>query len=300
MKQRKWLNRFLIIVITIFLILVSYLAVIYSSFSDPTKANAFLRKAKTYQYLSEIIKIETKNKINQEGQNPLQTFIAAGLTNQLVTPQVVESFGIPTMKLVYGILKDPAPITGSTTIDTSEYKKQLMGQVSRLNLPELITTTVNNAINSIPEKVTFTSQTKDQNNLPKLLNIVKAVFNKLSTALNILIIALVISLAGLIAVNFHIPKRFFKSTAWSFGIAGTIVFTSSYFLPYIIHRFTPRSSDPLIGSQINGLINSVVNRLFEQLRILSTIFIITALIAYLVYRFAFPSRNPDDPIAKLS
>lgn len=286
MKERKGLNRLLIIVISACLVLLSYFSIIRNNFADAQKTGVFLKQSNTYYYVASILKAEVKDKLPENIQNNiLKNAVANKLVDVIVTPEVVEKISQPAIKAAYRVAKTPTEIVGDqVVINTAQYKSQITEQIKQYNLPETVDNVSDSIISAVPAQLKIVDLKERPNSILGYIIRARALFDRIDTTINVLWWVIAVGGIALVLINLRMVKRLFSSFAWAFATSGIFMIVGSFVLPYLIRYLVPKSTDPLVGDYVNGMVNELLKQVFVLSRAPAFWYIVVAAFFYAGYK----------------
>lgn len=285
-RHRGW-NILLVLIVSISLIVVCYGGAVLDSIGTAAKLQSFLHQSKAFSYTADIIKAEVSDRLPQKiKDNVIEAALISKFMDFVITPDNIERLAEPGLKLTYKAADTPTSIVDNkVVINTTTYKSQANTYINSLNLSESLKNPAQTLIGSVPAELVLVDNTKHPNNALAILIQVRNSLRTLRTVVTTLWWIIPIAFLILILINLRSLRRLAKSLTWLFAIPAVFVIVGSWLLPALISVFGARSSDPVIGDQINGLINAVSSYLFGTTRNFGFVCLVLAVIFGLVYYF---------------
>lgn len=291
-----WL-RFLGGILVVALILCSYMSIIQANFSTAAKTVVFLREAKVLDNGADIIKAEVNDKLPEKVKNNfIQNAIAQKLLDIIVTPENLSKVAEPALKLAYQVTtKAPTEIQNNQVVlNTQQYKDQASQFINNSKLPDVLNQPIDAIISATPNQLTLVSNVKDSPSNPLVIMIqLRNALRVINTSVTLLWWVIILDILAIIALGWREYRRLLHVTTWTFGIAGLFLTIGSWVFPPVLLLVIPQSTDPVIGSQLNELMANVINFLFNASRSYGLLFVLIAVIAYVLKRFDLIAKAVD-------
>lgn len=282
----KWLLPITIAVLTVSLLVVPYLSIFKSTFTNSNNTIAFLEQSSTFDYTSQIIKSEVEARLPQKvQQNLIERSIVNKLTDLIVTPKLVQNITEPVIKVGIKRLNGNQVLTlqnNNVQLDLEPYKQNLSSYVDSFKLAEGINSTINSFITSVPSSITIVNGQENPDSVLIKLVKMRESYGNIIQSYTVFVVLIVISLVSLLVLLFREPQRLFRVLAKIFAISGVVVLILSYIAPALISNLIPTNLSENSGSEISQLINSLVSHFFELSRGFVWYYIGISLVACLV------------------
>ncbi len=266
----KWLTPIAVLLITISLLLLPYLSVFKSTFTNAQNTITFFENSSTFSYTSQIIKSEIQGRLPEKvQQNLIERSIINKLTDLIITPKLVQNIAEPVIKFQIKRLNSKQVLTltnNNVEFNLQPYKENLSSYIASFKLGEGIETTLNNFVTSVPNSVTIVDGQKNPNSV--LIKIVKLRqgYENILKAYTVAWVLIVFSALTLVGLFYKDLRKLFRMFAKIMIVSGISILALSYLAPALIANFVPTNITENSGSEINQLINSIVNQFFELSR----------------------------------
>lgn len=266
----KWLTPIAVLLITISLLLLPYLSVFKSTFTNAQNTITFFENSSTFSYTSQIIKSEIQGRLPEKvQQNLIERSIINKLTDLIITPKLVQNIAEPVIKFQIKRLNSKQVLTltnNNVEFNLQSYKENLSSYIASFKLGEGIETTLNNFVTSVPNSVTIVDGQKNPNSV--LIKIVKLRqgYENILKAYTVAWVLIVFSALTLVGLFYKDLRKLFRMFAKIMIVSGISILALSYLAPALIANFVPTNITENSGSEINQLINSIVNQFFELSR----------------------------------
>ncbi len=285
-KHSGW-NRFIAIIVTISLILICYGTALINNFGTAAKLQNFLHESNSFSYTAEIIKAEISERLPQEiKKNVIQSALINKFMDYIITAENIEKLAQPGLRLTYKAADTPTSIQDNkVVIATATYKDQAIGYVNSLNLPDTLKSPAQSLVNSVPQELVLIDNSKHPNNPLMVLIRVRDSLRVVHNMVDILWWLIPVGFIVILLLNLRNLRRLSKTLAWVFGAPAVVVLLGSWIFPALISAFGARSTDPVIGEQVNGLINSAATYLFSTTRNFGIVCLVLSAIFAVIYIF---------------
>lgn len=266
----RWLTPIAVFLITISLLLLPYLSVFKSTFTNAQNTITFFENSSTFSYTSQIIKSEIQGRLPEKvQQNLIERSIINKLTDLIITPKLVQNIAEPVIKYQIKRLNSKQVLTltnNNVEFNLQPYKENLSSYIASFKLGEGIETTLNNFVTSVPNSVTIVDGQKNPNSV--LIKIVKLRegYENILKAYTVAWVLIVFSALTLVGLFYKDLRKLFRMFAKIMIVSGISILALSYLAPALIANFVPTNITENSGSEINQLINSIVNQFFELSR----------------------------------
>jgi hypothetical protein len=278
-------NRLLLTIVTIVLIIASYLTVFRNNFANGAKAYLFLKQSQAIENITELTKVEIRSNLPESIKG---NFIKNALVNKVIdvviTPENVAKVAEPGIINLYKLSNKAADLaTKKIEFDTTTFKAQTEQYLPKLGLSESVTSTTLDFVKSIPDNVIIVNVEKQPNSPIAIFMKIRNAYQGINTATNVLWIVVLLGLVGVIVINRKSFSRILSSIYWSTGIAGAFVLISSYIIPPVANSFLPSTGNQAESSAISNLINGLIQNYFNLVRGFAWLYIIIAALALLIH-----------------
>ena len=285
-KHGGW-NRLIAAIVTVSLIVVCYGGALLANFSTAAKLQIFLHESKSFSYTADIIKAEISDKLPEKiKSNVIELTLINKFMDYIITAENIEKLAQPGLRLTYKAVDTPTTIQNNkVVIATATYKDQAISYVNGLGLADALKEPAQSLINSVPQELTIIDNSKHPNNPIMLLIKMRDTLRTVNTVVNVLWWVIPIGFIIILLLNLRNLRRLAKTLAWIFGTPAVIVLLGSWLFPALVGVFGARNNDPIIGEQVNGLINSASSYLFATTRNFGLVCLVLGVIFTLVYIF---------------
>lgn len=299
-KTHSGWNRLLVIILCISVILGSLLAVFRNNFTTGAKAYLFLKEAKAYENISDLAKVEIeKNLPNSIKDNFIKKALVQKIIDITITPENVQKIAEPGIINLYKLSGKAANLASKKIeFNTVEFKNQAEQYLPKLGLSNSFTDTTLEFVKSVPDDISILNVEKNPNSPLAIFLKIRAAYNALNQATNIVWGIALVSLLGILVINIKNINKLLSSLYWSLGVAGSIILAITYILPPIALSFMPAGSDASETTAINNLVSGILSKYLELVRGYGWVFIIIALIAYFIH-WIYNSKKAKEQFAKL-
>ena len=292
-KEHRGWTRFLAIIAAIAILVCTYSTVLRDNFATAAKLVVFMRNANTFVHISSAIKAEvSENLPTSVKDNFLQNALAQKLLDVIVTPENVAKVAEPILTTTYKVAdKADAQIkNNNVVIESGKYKTQASKFVNDSKLPPVLSEPLNSLINSVPGDITVVDGQKNPDSPLLLMVKLRMAFQKLDALVTILWWVIILSLVGIVALNFRNYRAILRTTGLTLGISGLIVTIGSWMFAPITLLFVPQSTDQVIGNTLNQATTDIINTYFTLTRPYGFFLLLVGLVFYLIYRFDVIAR----------
>ncbi len=285
-KHRGW-NRLVAVVITISLIVVCYGTALLNNFGTAAKLQNFLHESKSFSYTADIIKAEISDKLPPKiKNNVIELTLITKFMDYVITAENIEKLAQPGLRLTYKAANTPTSIQDNkVVIATATYKDQTISYINSLGLADALKEPAQSLINSVPQELTVIDNSKHPNNPIMVLIRMRDSLRFVDSMVNVLWWVIPIGFIIVLLLNLRNLRRLSKTLAWIFGTPAVVILLGSWLFPGLIGVFGARNNDPVIGEQVNGLINSASSYLFATTRNFGLVCLVLGVIFTLVYLF---------------
>lgn len=279
-------NRWLIALHAIAIILITYFAFILNIFSSPSSVNYHLEQSGGYNHISEIVKLEIINRLPEDvSNNFLQKALAQNILNFFVTPVTIQKVARPMLEVPFFFVAQPTKIQNDkVVIETQQYRDTISAELPGLQIPGVLSTLAQKIVNAVPDTITLVDLEKRPNNVLGLLVKAKMIYSQISVINWVMVAVAIISFSLIVILNLHMIRQILLSLTFGYLTIGLFVLLGSWAIPYILINFVPESPDPVIGNQLNLFVNESLNYFFGLTRRFGWVYLVIALIAYLLWR----------------
>ncbi len=284
-KTHSGWNRLLLVIVTIVLILASYLTVFRNNFANGTKAYLFLKQSQAIENITELTKVEIRSNLPESIKG---NFIKNALVNKIIdvviTPENVAKVAEPGIINLYKLSGKAADLaTKKIEFDTTAFKAQTEQYLPKLGLSESVTNTTLDFVKSVPDNVVIVNVEKQPNSPIAIFMKIRNAYRAINTTTNVLWVLALLGAIGIIIINRKSLSKILSSIYWSLGIAGIFVLISSYIVPPIANSFLPASGNQAESSAISNLVNGLLENYFVLVRGFGWLFIIIAALSLLIH-----------------
>lgn len=285
-KHSGW-NRLVALVITISLIIVCYGGALLSNFGTAAKLQNFLHESKSFSYTADIIKAEISDRLPQKiKNNVIELTLINKFMDYIITAENIEKLAQPGLRLTYKAADTPTSIQDNkVVIATATYKDQAISYINGLGLADALKEPANSLISSVPQELTLIDNSKHPNNPLMVLIRVRDSLRLVHNVVDVLWWVIPIGFVIVLLLNLRNLRRLSKTLAWIFGTPAVFVLLGSWLFPALVGVFGARNTDPVIGDQVNGLINSAASYLFATTRNFGLVCLVLSAIFTLIYIF---------------
>lgn len=285
-KHSGW-NRLVAVVITISLIIVCYGTALLNNFGTAAKLQNFLHESKSFSYTADIIKSEISDKLPPKVKNNvIELTLITKFMDYVITAENIEKLAQPGLRLTYKAANTPTSIQDNkVVIATATYKDQAISYINGLGLADALKEPAQSLINSVPQELTVIDNSKHPNNPIMILIRMRDSLRLVDNMVNVLWWVIPIGFIIVLLLNLRNLRRLSKTLAWIFGTPAVFVLLGSWIFPALIGVFGARNNDPVIGDQVNGLINNASSYLFATTRNFGLVCLVIGAIFTLVYIF---------------
>jgi hypothetical protein len=288
LPQHHGWTRVLAVLAAVAILLCTYATVLRDNFATAAKAYVFMRNAQTFVHISDAVKAEVSENLPQSVKdNFLQNALSEKLLDIIVTPENVAKVAEPILTAAYKVVdKTDAQVkNNNVVIESGKYKSQATKFVSDSKLPPVLSEPLNSLINSVPGDIKIVDGQKNPDSPILMLVKLKAAFQKLNTIVAVLWWIIVLSLAGIVALNYRNYRAILRISGLVFGISGLIITIGSWMFAPVALLFVPQSTDKVIGDTLNQAIADIINSYFNLTRPYGFFLVLLGLALYLLYRF---------------
>jgi len=252
-------NRVLLTLLSILLVVTSFVVILRDNFISSSKAYLFLKESQAFENVAELAKDTVRNNLPDKVKN---NFIEKALIEKImeivITPQNIAKVAEPGIQGLYNLSGKAANLADKNiSFDTRPIKTQAQQYIPSLGLPKAFVDASDEFVKSVPDEITILDVKKNPNSPLAIFVKLRNAYRTLNTLANILWILVVINIISLIAVNIKNISRMLKSFAWAFGSAGVASLILSYLSPQLASLFIgtgTNSTDQSIANLVNGLI----------------------------------------------
>ncbi len=293
-RQHRGWTKLLAVIASIAIIVCTYGTVLRDNFSTAAKLVVFMKNASTFVHISDAVKSEVSANLPQSVKdNFLQNALAQKLLDVIVTPENVAKVAEPILTTTYKVAdKADAQIkNNNVVIESAKYKDQASKFVNDSKLPQVLADPLNSLINSVPSDITIVNGQKNPDSPLLLMVKLRMVFQKLSALVTVLWWVIILSLLGIVALNWRDYRSILRSTGLTIGVSGLIITIGSWVFAPIALIFLPQSTDPVIGSSLNQATSDIINYYFTLTRPYGFFLLTVGLTLYLLYRFDVIARG---------
>lgn len=286
MQTYKGLHTTMIVLSILALLVVTYAMILINNFKTPEATANFFQKSNVYYYIAEIIKTDVRSRYPASLRTNVVKLTAADtLLNFIITPNIVERISLPVLRTRQKIAQLPLSFANNNlVITTKQYTEQLSTTLASLNLPTVITDAGENLISSVPDKITVVDTKKNPNSVLVSITQTRALFEHVQAIVTIFWIVLIFALVTLLMINLRLLQRLVSGLMWIFGICGVIVLLFSFLMPLLADALS-NNPNPIDGVLKDQLVNTIVSYYFSLTRTVSIVFLILAVILFLLYYF---------------
>lgn len=287
MNSNKIVNLTSIILGSLALIIIGTLGVLSSNFENAATKNQFFKNSNTYYYVSEIIKSHVRSKYPDSlRNNPINLAISESVLNYIITPSTVETIAVPVLQRRDKVKDRPTDIVNDDLVlNTQKYKKQVTQSISSFNLPEPVTTSVTNVINSAPNSITLVDTSKNPNSILVAITRFRIFIDNSKMLTQAAWFVLAASIIVLLLFNLRTMKALFNSLSWIFGVSGILLLLASFLTPSAFNSFGPQSTNQISGGLQDSLFQNIVTYLCDLIRNISYWYLAITAVVFLISRF---------------
>lgn len=289
-------TKLLAVIASIAIIVCTYGTVLRDNFATAAKLVVFMKNAQTFVHISDAVKAEVSANLPQSVKdNFLQNALAEKLLDVIVTPENVAKVAEPLLTATYKVAdKTDATIKNDNVIiESGKYKTQASKFVSDSKLPQVLTDPLNSLINSVPNDIKIVDGQKNPDSPLLLMVKLRMAFQKLNAVVNVLWWVIILSLLGIVALNWRNYRSVLRSIGLSLGITGLIITIGSWMFAPVMLIFLPQSTDPVIGNTLNQATADIINQYFLLTRPYGFFLLIVGVVLYVLYRFDVIARSAD-------
>jgi hypothetical protein len=300
-------NRILLVLLSILLVITSFVVILRDNFISSSKAYLFLKESQAFENLAELTKDSIRSNLPDKVKN---NFIEKALIEKImeivVTPQNIAKIAEPAIVGLYKVTTKAADLADKNiSYDTKTIKNQARQYIPSLGLPKSFVDASNEFVNAVPDEITVLDVQKNPNSPLAIFVKLRNAYRTINTVANILWIVLVINIVALIAINIKNIARMLKSFAWGFGSAGVASLIISYLAPQLTSLFMGSGSNAT-DQAISNLVNGLVQHYFKLMSSYGWLYIVISAIATAGYLITNSKRGqsvlhdgPKKIIAKL-
>jgi len=283
---------FLIVIETISIFILVYTLLIKSMFASIDTLNTNLANANVYSHLSTMIKEVVIAHIPNTQHDAITNAIAISVINAVVTPELIQQLGKPTLKVAVNWIAKPATISNNKiVIDTTQYKQQLKQVAQEKDLPQFLAPVGQQLEKAIPNQISIIDLNKNPHGIIQGIVRAKMFYQHINTLNTVAIWTAIISFFALIAINLRSIKRFLKTLAIGIATVSVVVLILSFLIPYVILPLFPVTNiDPVIKDEFNMMIQDIGNYLFAATRMPALYMLIGSGALYFLYRWSYVER----------
>lgn len=278
-------SRLLVVILSIALVLASFLAVIRNNFGTGTKAFLFIKEAKGFENISELAKVEiTSNLPDSVKNNFIKNALVQKIVDIAITPENVAKIAEPGLVNLYKLSGSAADLaTKKIEFNTIDFKKQSEQYLPKLGLSTSFTDTTLEFIKSVPDNITILNVEKNPNSPIALFLKIQKYYKLLNSLTDTLWWLAALSVLGVVLINLKSKNRILSSIYWPFGVAGAVILALCYISPSIISAFMPSSTSAAQSTAIDNLVSGLTNNYFGLVRGFGWLFIIIAILALAIH-----------------
>ena len=252
-------NRVLLTLLSVLLVITSFVVILRDNFISSTKAYLFLKESQVFENVAELAKDTVRNNLPEKVKN---NFIEKALIEKImeivITPQNIAKIAEPGIKGLYNVSSKAADLAEKNiSFDTRPIKTQAQQYIPSLGLPKAFVDASDEFVKSVPDEITILDVQKNPNSPLAIFVKLRNAYRALNTIANILWFLLIINILAIVAVNIKNITRMLKSFAWAFGSAGIASLIISYLSPQLTNLFLgsgQNSTDQAIYNLVNGLV----------------------------------------------
>ena len=279
-ENHKVWNRVLLTLLSILLVVTSFVVILRDNFISSSKAYLFLKESQAFENVAELAKDTVRNNLPDKVKN---NFIEKALIEKImeivITPQNIAKIAEPGIQGIYQLSSKAAYIADKNiSFNTTAIKTQAQQFIPALGLPKAFVEASDDFVKSVPDDITILDVKKNPNSPLALFLKIRNAYRALNTIANILWAILLINILAIVLINLKSLARMFKSFAWAFGSAGVVSLLLSYLSPQLASLFIgsgTSSTDQAIANLANGLIQQY----FKFMSSYGWLYIIIAIIA---------------------
>ena len=301
-------NRILLILLSILLIITSFVVILRDNFISSTKTYLFLKESQAFENLAELTKDSIRNNLPDKVKNNfLEKALVEKIMEIVITPQNIAKIAEPAIAGLYKVTNKAANLADKNiSYDTKAIKNQAQQYLPSLGLPKAFVDASNDFVNSVPDEITILDVKKNPNSPLAIFVKLRNAYRTLNTVANILWIVLVVNVIALVALNIKNISRMLKSFAWAFGSAGVASLIISYLAPQLTSLFMGSGSSAT-DQAISNLVNGLVQNYFRLMSSYGWLYILIGAVATAGYLITNSKRGqsvlhdgPKKIISKLS
>jgi hypothetical protein len=258
-NDHKVWNRILLVLLSILLVVTSFVVILRDNFISSTKAYLFLKESQAFENITELAKDTVRNNLPEKVKNNfIEKAIIEKIMEIVITPENISKIAEPAIKGLYNLTGKAASIAEKNiSFDTRPIKIQANTYIPTLGLPKAFVDASEVFVKSVPDEITILDVQKNPNSPLALFVKLRNAYRTINTIANILWIVLVINILAIIALNLKSLARMLKSFAWAFGSAGVASLVISYLSPQLADLFLgsgANSTDQAVANLVNGLL----------------------------------------------